>query len=190
MKKSSSVHFIFLMKNFLVPASFAAFALLAACGGGIEKIYPSYEVDVATLHSAPTSLLSADAGPLQLSATGQELNFAIDIMKTRIDPVSGQVYVSSLPLADKQRTIFLGFALIKAKFAGGFELAATGWTARTAWILQGDKYVSTKDIESKDGAFFLTLDDPPLNRNQPASIVVEFNTANETTLLQGAIQWR
>ena len=39
-------------------------------------------------------------------------------------------------------------------------------------------------------AHFLTFDDPPLNGKQPATIVVDVNAANETTLIRGTVQWR
>lgn len=177
-------------KHILAQISVSSFALLlVACGGSTERNYPSYGADMATLRSAPTSLVSANAGTVKLSTTAQERNFAFDIMETRMDPVSGRFQISTRPLADEQRMIFLGFALIKPKLAGGYELAATEWSAGTVWILQGEKYISTKDIKIKDGIFFSTFDDPPLNRNQPATIIVEFNTADKTTLLQGTIQW-
>ena len=178
-------------KSILAQISTGAFALalLVACGGGTERSYPSYGVDIATLRSAPTSLVSDNAGTVQLVATAMDRDFVFDVMDTRIDPVTGQIHVSSRPSANAQRMIFLGFALMKPKLTGGYELTPTEWNARTVWILQGEKYISTKDIKIKDGIFSLILDDPPLNRNQPAIIVVDFNTATETTLLQGSIQW-
>ncbi|MEG2029359.1 MAG: hypothetical protein RR376_01780 [Janthinobacterium sp.] len=53
-----------------------------------------------------------------------------------------------------ERILFGSFYFFNAALAGGLEPATTGWTPTIAWILQGDQYVSTQNIQVKDRAFF------------------------------------
>lgn len=53
-----------------------------------------------------------------------------------------------------ERILFGSFYFFNAALAGELEPAATAWTPTIAWILQGDQYVSTQNIQVKDRAFF------------------------------------
>lgn len=183
------INTIFSLKKFRTLIYLAMLAVFAACGGGSDKTYPSYGLDLNTLRLAPTNLSSTSAGQVQLFASGQEMNYSFDMPLYRIDPVTGMFHFIDRPSTAGLRIHAVGFGLIKAEAAGWLEPVTTEWAAKTVWIVQGEKYFSTKDVSLQDGIYAVWFEDAPLNTNRPATLVVEFVSEKQSTLIQSAIRW-
>ncbi|MYM25497.1 hypothetical protein GTP46_22970 [Duganella sp. FT135W] len=178
-----------LWRTGLMPAILFS-GILIACGDNLPKNYQLFDTSLEALRAAPTSLVSSTAGSVELLASAQELlQTAPDITSVHVDPVSGQLTISGRP-STTQRSVFLGAALVKRKIDAGFDLQSTEWVARTIWVLQGETFASTRDLQVKNGVIVALLDDPPLRKTLPTIMIVEFVSAsNSTALIKADVVW-
>lgn len=158
---------------------------VAGCGGGYKKSYDTYGQTEATFKNAP-SIISTISGDLQLVATGSEWNVPIET--TRVDPITGVVSVTVKP-GTAARTLIVGFVLGALKPGGGFTTPITEWTPKTVWVFTDTSFISSQEIKLESGAGGVLFPDPPISKQSPARMTVEYVSGTRSVLVSAQIVW-
>lgn len=170
-------------------ATLGAGALSAACGGGghdrpeSESNLYGYTID-QLMQTAP--LLRREEGPLAVQARGGQTSFFVPgITFPEYDPFTGRTTFDRIGESYSMRAWYV---VVSALSPEGSEVA-TGWIARTIWVLSAGQFISSRDVKDlNSGAFGAVFLNPPF-AVEGTWAVAEMVRGHEIQLVGAQIAW-
>jgi hypothetical protein len=169
-----------------------ALLVVAACGGQSENRPQSernlYDKTVAELVAAP-SAASSPSGDLRVvtSAVSQTL-YVPSIQMPRVDPITGRTDWEISSPGYEMATWYVAAWLEDATA----QRTSGGWVARTIWVVRGNDYVSSRDLNEQDAENAVAVGvfpNPPFARDGTRA-VVELVRGAQSTLVSAPITWQ
>jgi hypothetical protein len=161
-------------------------ALLVGCGGsppGPQSDSNAYGFAVADMQSAPESAPSSN-GTLTIRALATRSTSFVSPSQTTFNPRTGQ-FEFDTSTSQSYEIWYVGLGFIDA----ADQSVASEWTVRTIWVMQGSRFLSSRDVSGKDGTFFITaFPNPPFSKSD-TRIVAEIVRNAETRLISKALVW-
>lgn len=161
--------------------------LVASCGGsppGPQSERNDYGRTVAEMQAAPTSVSSV-SGPVTLEAVGNESRgYIAGTPRWTVDPFTGRVDFEQGELTSFPNWFFA----LALKDSSG-QRVATEWNFTTVWVLQGNDFVSSRTLFTKDSKLFIVgYPNPPFS-TESTKAVVELTRGSETQLISTTVIW-
>lgn len=160
----------------------------AACGGDSHE-RPQSESNFYgyTLEQlAQATVLSMEAGTLTVRSRGAQTSYYVPgLTIPGYDPRTGQTTFNGFT---EGYSVPVWYVVVAAMSVEGNEVA-TGWTARTVWVVRGDRMISSRSVtDHEDTAFGSVFLNPPFPA-EGARAVAEMVRGQEVQLVGAAIVW-
>lgn len=165
-----------------------ASVVCAACGGGghdrpqSESNLYGYTIE----QLAQAMVLRVDGGTQAVRSRGAQTSYYVPGLTTPgYDPRTGQATFNGF---SEGYSVPAWYVVIAATSPEGNEVA-TGWTARTVWVVRGDRMISSRSVtDHEDTAFGTAFINPPFPA-EGARAVAEMVRGQEVQLVGAVIEW-
>ena len=157
-------------------------AVMAGCGGSPDEPQSernAYGRTVEEMQQAPAS--GRQQRGSRYPQVGDSSNHLSDKRAGRwtLDPISGRTDFEPGSFRNSGESWLVGAALVGATG----EPVATEWSVRTLWVLNGNSFISSRDLTSSESLFWSTgYPNPPFS-TAGAVVVAELVRGQETRLI-------